>query len=105
MKKKILCALLCSLLVFSHSNVSVYAASQALSSEYQNSELRNDYIGTMTYQVPNEWEYDDSVSSSSTSRSYIIKKVMFSRFLICLTKFKEPLQMIIAVRQLLLILL
>ncbi|MBS6118100.1 MAG: peptidoglycan-binding protein [Clostridiales bacterium] len=74
MKKKILCALLCSLLVFSHSNVSVYAASQALSSEYQNSELRNDYIGTMTYQVPNEWEYDDSVSSSSTSRSYIIKK-------------------------------
>ena len=104
MKKKILCALLCSLLVFSHSNVSVYAASQALSSEYQNSELRNDYIGTMTYQVPNGNMMILYLALQHHALT-LLKKVMFSRFLICLTKFKEPLQMIIAVRQLLLILL
>lgn len=62
------------LLIFSNSAIITYASSQALSSEYQNSELKNDYIGFMTYQVPGDWKFDDTQYDNTLSRSYIISQ-------------------------------
>lgn len=61
------------LLIFSNSEIITYASSQALSSEYQEAELRNDYIGSMTYQIPGDWKFEDSENDTLISRSYVIK--------------------------------
>ena len=72
-KNKVVSALLCGFLTFTNFSTVSYASSQALSAEYQEVELRNDYIGSMTYQIPSDWKFEDSENDTLISRSYVIK--------------------------------
>lgn len=71
MKRKIICALLCSFLFISNANYA-YAATTPLSAAYNVSSLTETYINELKISIPAEWTYTEENNNGVLSRSYII---------------------------------